>query len=377
MPVQNVSRRDAVKWLLSGCVAAPLLASCGTATRSTGRGRLLEGRRLAPVLVAPELVIREVAGLRPFRPSGFALRADRLDEKTVIHNYGHGGGGVSLSWGTADLAARLALETPHRRTAVLGCGVVGLTSARLLQDRGFEVTIYARDLPPNTTSNIAGAQWSPVTVVDSDRRTPEFDAQFVSASRYAFRYFQNLIGARYGVWWRANYFLSDQPPAPPRSERSLLADLLHRVPVPAGEHPFGSLRVTRMMSMHIEPAIFLAAVLQDFRLAGGKVVITEFADLPSVAALPEPLIVNCTGLGARALFGDGELLPIKGQLTVLLPQPEVDYITVGPGDLYMMPRQDGIVLGGTHERDVWTLEPNPLESERILQGHRQLFEAMA
>jgi glycine/D-amino acid oxidase-like deaminating enzyme len=45
--------------------------------------------------------------------------------------------------------------------AVLGCGGVGGATARLLQRRGWRVRIYARDLPPETTSNIAGAQWLP------------------------------------------------------------------------------------------------------------------------------------------------------------------------------------------------------------------------
>jgi glycine/D-amino acid oxidase-like deaminating enzyme len=128
--------------------------------------------------------------------------------------------------------------------------------------------------------------------------------------------------------------------------------------------------------MHIEPSIYLAAVLQDFRIAGGRVVLREFADARSIAALGEPVIVNCTGLAAGKLFSDPDMLPIKGQLTVLAPQPEVDYITIGPGDLYMMPRQDGIILGGTHERGEWSLEPNPNESARILHGHEALFAAM-
>jgi D-amino-acid oxidase len=85
------------------------------------------------------------------------------------------------------------------------------------------------------------------------------------------------------------------------------------------------------------------------------------------------VIVNCTGLAAGALFADPDVLPIKGQLTVLAPQPEVDYITIGPGDLYMMPRQDGIILGGTHERGEWSLEPNAAEAARILRGHQDLF----
>jgi glycine/D-amino acid oxidase-like deaminating enzyme len=88
------------------------------------------------------------------------------------------------------------------------------------------------------------------------------------------------------------------------------------------------------------------------------------------------VIVNCTGLAAGKLFDDAEVMPIKGQLTVLAPQPEVDYITIGPGDLYMMPREDGIILGGTHERGEWSLEPNPVEAGRILRGHQELFAGL-
>jgi D-amino-acid oxidase len=107
--------------------------------------------------LAEHLVIRNVAGLRPFRPQGFRVEAERIGEKLVIHNYGHGGCGVTLCWGTARLALDIALQQPQRRAAVLGCGAVGLATARLLQDHGFDVTLYARDLPPETTSNIAGA----------------------------------------------------------------------------------------------------------------------------------------------------------------------------------------------------------------------------
>jgi len=128
--------------------------------------------------------------------------------------------------------------------------------------------------------------------------------------------------------------------------------------------------------MHIEPSIYLPTVLQDFRVAGGHIVVREFPDARSIIALTEPVIVNCTGLAAGKLFDDPDVMPIKGQLTVLAPQPEVDYITVGPGDLYMMPRQDGIILGGTHERGEWSMEPNPSEAIRILQGHAALFATL-
>ena len=99
--------------------------------------------RLVPVNVSRERVIRTTVGLRPHRDAGFVVRADRLDEKLLVHNYGHGGAGYSLSWGTGLLATELALGHTERRAAVIGSGIVGLTTARQLQRHGFDVTIYA------------------------------------------------------------------------------------------------------------------------------------------------------------------------------------------------------------------------------------------
>jgi glycine/D-amino acid oxidase-like deaminating enzyme len=329
------------------------------------------------VEVSEDRIIRTVVGLRPFRPAGFLLEARNYDGKIVVQNYGHGGGGVSLSWGTALLAADQALATGHRRAAVLGCGAVGLASARVLQDRGFEVTIYARDLPPDTTSNAAGAEWWPYYVADEDRRTPAFDARFERASRLSFRYFQNLVGGRYAVRWLEGYQLSEGAPHDPgASLDSLIDSLVPQAAVADDENPFPVRRVDRFHTMHIETSAYLFALVEDFRLAGGRIVIRSFGDLREVLALPEPVVMNCTGLGARELFGDSELLPVKGQLSVLVPQPEVDYMTFGPGRLYMMPRRDGILLGGTAERGVETLEPNEAETRRILDGQRRIFDAL-
>jgi glycine/D-amino acid oxidase-like deaminating enzyme len=304
------------------------------------------------------------------------VAAEAWGDKTIVHNYGHGGGGISLCWGSAALALDLARATQHRRAAVIGCGALGLSSARLLQDAGFDVTIYARDLPPNTTSNIAGAQWTPVGVVDQSGQTPEFEQQIVRASRFAWRYFQNLAGPKYGVWWRENYLVDDEPTDRLAWTVQIIPDILPITTVPAGEHPFVGKHVRRYLSMHIEPAVYLPAVLADFRIAGGKVVVREFPDRPSIAAVSEPLVVNCTGLDAGKLFEDPDVMPVKGQLVVLAPQPEVDYIAIGSGGFYMMPRQDGIILGGTNERGEWSLEPTPDARERILNGHATLFGSM-
>ncbi|MFB3132327.1 MAG: FAD-dependent oxidoreductase, partial [Rhodothermales bacterium] len=78
--------------------------------------------------VERDLVQRIDVGLRPYRPTGFVVRAERFDEKVVVHNYGHGGAGVTLSWGTAHLAVQHVAETSAQACAVIGCGAVGLAT---------------------------------------------------------------------------------------------------------------------------------------------------------------------------------------------------------------------------------------------------------
>ena len=336
-------------------------------------------RKFARVKVSRGRVIRTIAGLRPHRDSGFVVRADKFDNKVVVHNYGHTGAGISLSWGSAHLAANLALETGAKEFAVLGAGCMGLCTARLLQDRGASVTIYTKDLPPNTTSNVAGGQWSPLAAYSPGRATAEYRAQYEAAARFANKYFQELNLPRYGIRWIPNYFLSERPFPDYQTwaETNPIADL-YKEPrlLEPDEHPFPVPHVQRFTTMLIEPPIFLSEVMRDLRLAGGKIVVQEFTDVNQVLALPQRTVVNCTGLGAKELFGDEDLMPVKGQLSFLVPQPEVDYIALGAGNLYMFPRTDGVLLGGTYKRDDWSLEPDPVETDRIVEGHRQLHAAM-
>ena len=342
-------------------------------------------RHFAPVKVARERVIREVVGLRPYRPGGFVVDAERFGNKLLVHNYGHGGGGVTLSWGTASLAVDLlrdflvAHKSPRpTRFAVLGCGVSGLSTALLLQRRYQNgpgtVTIYAKDLPPNTTSNIAGAWWAPTSVFEPQAATSRFHEQYRQASRISNRAFQLLVGAEYGVRWIDTFELS-------RYEGSLNRELpggndlypqiqRHRDP----ESYFGFPFVLQYSSMLIEPSIYLGKLLRDFYIAGGRVVVKEFRSRAEIARLREPVIFNCTGLGARALFKDEELTPVRGQLEILLPQPEIDYCYLSSG--YMFPRTDGIVLGGTFDHDDWSLDPDPEQAAEILESHIEIMKRL-
>ncbi|MDQ6894813.1 MAG: FAD-binding oxidoreductase [Acidobacteriota bacterium] len=365
--------------LLKAAAASAATFAVPACRSSRQRDAVLRDRSscsLRPVRVSPDREIRTITGLRPFRPSGFVVRPEMLGDTLVVHNYGHGGAGITLSWGTAKLAVDLVPSSHRGPVAVLGCGAVGLATARLLQERGYAVTIYAKDLPPNTTSNVAGGQWFPFFVDDSRRRTPEFLSQLVAASEFAYRRYQILVGNRYGVRWMRNYLFSEtrwadegllglQSPL-----KSLLPELRD---LPPEAHPFPRSPFVRQFDgLLIEPPVYLAAMLDDVRAAGASVRVIEIPDREAIRRLPERVVINCTGLGAKALFGDDELVPVKGQLTFLLPQPEVDYAILN-GELYMFPRSDGILLGGTHDRGVWTLDVDLAAKQRILAGHRTFF----
>jgi D-amino-acid oxidase len=343
--------------------------------------------RLAGVNISWDRIIRTTIGLRPHRPSGFVLRAEALDGKTLIHNFGHGGSGMSLSWGTASMATDLAMPHSERKAAVMGSGVVGLTSARELQRHGFDVTIYAATVPPDTTSNMSLAGWTPTSgLVDNNLRTAAWDAQVRQAARIAYRRLQLLIGPRYGVTWVTQYQPTDSNEAPRPNPNPILPAELQgpRVVLGPGEHPFPTQYCIEREEMRIEPSIYLDALMNDFLNWGGKVVIRKFDTPRDVAALSENVIVNCTGLGSKALFNDPELMPLKGQLVVLIPQPEITYGTTGAarqlppdaGFVHMMPRSDGIILGGTSLRDNWSLDVEEVERKRVMDLHTELFGGM-
>jgi glycine/D-amino acid oxidase-like deaminating enzyme len=349
----------------SGALALP---GCAVGVRpATARAACLPR-----VNVAADRVIRTLVGLRPYRPSGFVVRAESFGDKTLVHNYGHGGSGITLSWGTSRLATNLGLPGHRGPVAVIGAGVVGLTTARLVQEAGFPVTIYAKALPPETTSNIAGGQWYPSILYDSDRLTPAFEQQLVAAASYAYQRYQIMIGDDYGVRWMTNYLLSADPPGDSDTNRLMASMLPETRDLGAGARGFDYNYVGQFDGMLIEPPRFLRAMLRDVRLAGGRIEVRDFHAPADVAALPESLVFNCTGLGAGALFGDAEITPVRGQLAVLLPQPEIDYAIEADGGSYMFSRADGVILGGTVDRGNWSTEVDPATTDRLIARHRAI-----
>ena len=180
--------------------------------------------------------------------------------------------------------------------------------------------------------------------------------------------FQIMVGDDYGIRWLPTYAETSgglEPqllPTFPPGNRLLGAD----------EHPFPVEHMTRYDTLYVETGRYLRQLSRDVQIAGGAIRVRDFATPADIATLSERLVFNCTGLGARALFDDQELIPIRGQLAILLPQPEVRYAFTGQAG-YMFPRADGILLGGTFERGEWDVTPQPEDIARIVASHRRLF----
>ena len=371
----NSVRRNLLKTMGMGAFAASA-GACVPMTDTASRYRRPYSRKpwLAP-RISMDNVIRSVVGLRPFRPSGFVVKGEKFDDKLVVHNYGHGGGGITLSWGSSALAVRETLGMTPGKVAVVGGGVMGLTSARLLQDAGWDVTIYTRQVARHSTSNVAGGQWSPASVFDEDKATPAFLSQLEWAARISHHAQTNLGGTDYGIRWVENYFLSDRAPRERREVPDLNDLFPYQTDLQPGEHPFPVRYVRMIVTMMVEPARFLRRLTEDFHQAGGKLKVRDFQDRAEVLSLDEDVIFNCTGLGAARLFGDEELTPVKGQLVFLPPDLDVDYLTIGGGRelLYMFSRSDALVLGGTSKRGDWSTHVEPAETARIVAGHERIF----
>jgi D-amino-acid oxidase len=359
---------------LSSCVSGPKLY--GDKNFNINKGVL----SIPKLKLSNDLIIKETVGLRPFRESGPRIEKELLGNKTIIHNYGHGGSGWSLSWGTGNLARNLLAGSSEKKVALLGCGAVGIATATLLQESGYEVTIYAKDVPPNVTSNLATGTWSPASRVCSrDKATPEFQKTWEDACRFSFKRMQMNLGLNDIVEWRDEYTVLKEAPSAVGDAGSEIFHLEGLAPefrrLAKKDHPFNANFVTRRSNMIFNIPSYLNFHLNNFLIRGGKLQIKEIGSLEDIDALNEKVVVNCMGLGAKAIFNDDELYPISGQMSCLVPQTGFDYKLRTKG-AYLITRKDGIYLGGTGIEKSWDTTPNRAKTEEWVDILANLMKEM-
>jgi len=343
-------------------------------------------KRFPKLEISADRIVKETVGLRPFRKNGFRVEKQELGAKTIVHNYGHGGSGWSLSWGTGRMAVELAQTTGEKAFAVMGSGIVGITTARLLQDQGYQVTIYTKALPPLVTSSKATGTWSPASrLLETQYLTPAFEEQWKKAAMYSFRTYQNLLGFNDIVTWIDNYVVREKLNAEPESTESndggryarlrIAGMLPERQVLDQKAHPFHVEHVAKQTTMVFNIPSYLTKHLNDFMSFGGKIAIREFKSLEDVDALPEKCVVNCTGLGSMELFGDSTMMPIAGQLSFLIPQPDFNY-RLSTENGYAIPRKDGIILGGNALEGIWNETPDPVQTEKVVHALMDVMNKM-
>jgi len=179
---------------VSAAEPSPSLAGMGKNTGLSGCNLPVVIPPLVAMEARPDRIIQMNVCTRPFRAMGPRLELERLGRKTLVHNYGHGGSGWSLSWGTGRLAVDMALATGVQNIAVIGCGAVGLTTAIVAQQAGLDVIIYAKQRPPYVRSSFATGVWSPESRICTQEYAAEFAGRWESMTRYSRRKYQVCWG---------------------------------------------------------------------------------------------------------------------------------------------------------------------------------------
>ncbi|MFJ3492555.1 FAD-dependent oxidoreductase [Streptomyces sp. NPDC086091] len=238
---------------------------------------------------------------------------------------------------------------------VVGGGVVGLTTAVVLAERGRRVRVWTRDPVERTTSAVAGALWWPYHIEPMARARTWALRSLEVYEELAARPAETGVRLVGGV-------MGETAPE----------DVAHwaagRVPglrrSTAEEYPAGTGVWARLPL--IDMTAHLPWLVERLRRAGGTVEERTVSDLADV---PAPVVVHCAGLGARELVADDPIRPVRGQL-VVVENPGVRSWTVSTAPdgtmAYLFPQPGRLLLGGTAEDDAWSLEPDPAVAAAIV-----------
>ena len=369
-------------------------------TRSLADDHPVAPLRAGEILPDPDFSLLRASdaylvGIRPHREGGVCLKLDdelipsRHGSKFLIHNYGHGGAGITLSFGCASVVAdhvgTLKREIRRPSIAVIGCGVIGLTVAAELRRRwrNLRITIYAKDLDVRrTTSFVAAGQFEPSGICEEYESEEEKNTLADYLRRSRDRIIELHKSSRwhaYGIALRRDYTLDHW-------NRAYDECTPHDV-VPqyrSGTLPFDKLNTIgrEYRTWLINPTILLPQLFVELKRSAVQFRKRQFASKDDFAALRENIIINCTGYGAKALMNDDDMVAKRGHLVVLrrtLPK-QFYFFSGGCGNrriMYVFCRHRDIVVGGTVETGNDTegvMESDRARFDRILANARAMFD---
>jgi D-amino-acid oxidase len=245
---------------------------------------------------------------------------------------------------------------------VIGAGVSGLTTAICLAEAGRRVTVAAADPPLRTTSAAAGAIWGP-HLVGMDDRVDKWSLRTLAVLTELAA--DPATGVRVATGTAATRATQGDP-------MDWIAALDGARPCAPAEVPARYAGGWRLTVPITSMTVYLGYLLARLTRAGGELRAADFGSLAEAAAFTSaPVIVNCTGIGARRIVQDNDLVPVRGQV-VIARNPGLSEFFVGAGDAphdfsYYFPHGDLVLLGGTEEAGNWSLDPDPATAERILR----------
>ncbi len=257
---------------------------------------------------------------------------------------------------------------------VIGGGVIGLTTALTLQDAGHQVQVWARELSPHTTSDVAAALWYPYLVEPADK--------VAEWGRIAYEHFRaDVAHPERGVRWHEGVLeLSPQPLSDAQLPQwRAYADNFRRAR--PDELPEGYADGYAFDAPVIVMSTYLPYVQQTFQARGGRVEQRAVADVAEAFAAA-PVVVNCAGLGARELVPDPAMYPVRGQVVRIRKSAGREHLRTmsadnGPqGLVYVIPRIDDIVLGGVNTANDERLTIDEAQTPSIIERARQFAPAL-
>lgn len=271
-------------------------------------------------------VLEQRVGIRPYRKGSIRMEMEKLEDNTTIfHNYGHGGGGISLSWGSAyEMCAIFEKAIPsfnkNEQIAVVGAGIIGLTQAHALLEAGYKnIRLYAKETTPHTTADVAAGVWGPSTVARGE--TPEQKEQYERVEKKSFEVFKRIAEQQNpdlpGVAWVESYRIFNSADERLKNPPFCIKNLEHTT-INCNST---LLPVARYESIVVDISQYLPALLTKVQKLGATVEIRAFQDRNDIQALPEKIVFNCTGLGAREIFNDTNMVPVQGHVVAFKQDP--------------------------------------------------------